>query len=134
MLDRGTVALPPVDATLTGLLDAVRGLDAAGRAAWRAAVDEGRAEHRPWAAAMHEASWAGHVSGRTRTLAIGQLHAVQAFLDGGFDLHDGASGSGTPSRDACRAPLSATCCPRPRCRCCWRRGSGSAAVADRIVT
>ena len=91
-LDRGTVALPPVDATLTGLLDAVRGLDAAGRAAWRAAVDEGRAEHRPWAAAMHEASWAGHVSGRTRTLAIGQLHAVQAFLDGGFDLHDGASG------------------------------------------
>jgi hypothetical protein len=41
---------------------------------------------------MHEASWAGHVSGRTRTLAIAQLHAVQAFLDGGFDLHDGAAG------------------------------------------
>jgi hypothetical protein len=41
---------------------------------------------------MHDASWAGHVSGRTRTLAIGQLHAVQAFLDGGFDLHDGAAG------------------------------------------
>ncbi len=45
-----------------------------------------------WATAMHEASWAGHVSGRTRTLAIGQLHAVQAFLEGGFDLHDGAAG------------------------------------------
>ena len=70
----------------------MRGLDAAGRDAWRAAVDEGRADHRPWAAAMHEASWAGHVSGRTRTLAAGQLHAVQAFLDGGFDLHDGAAG------------------------------------------
>jgi hypothetical protein len=41
---------------------------------------------------MHEASWAGHVSGRTRTLATAQLHAVQAFLDGGFDLHDGAAG------------------------------------------
>jgi hypothetical protein len=41
---------------------------------------------------MHEASWAGHVSGRTRTLAVAQLHAVQAFLDGGFDLHDGAAG------------------------------------------
>ena len=51
---------------LAELLDAVRELDAAGRAAWRAAVDEGRADHRPWATAMHEASWAAHVSGRTR--------------------------------------------------------------------
>jgi hypothetical protein len=55
-------------------------------------VDEGRAEHRPWATAMHEASWAAHVSGRTRALATAQLHAVQAFLDGGFDLRDGAAG------------------------------------------
>jgi hypothetical protein len=92
LLDRGAVSAPPVDAALVELLDAVRGLDAAGRAAWRAAVDEGRADHRPWATAMHEASWAGHVSGRTRTLAIAQLLAVQAFLDGGFDLHDGAGG------------------------------------------
>jgi len=92
VLDRGLVSAPPVDAGLTDLLDHVRGLDAAGRAAWRAAVDEGRADHRPWATAMHEASWAGHVSGRTRSLAAAQLHAVQAFLDGGFDLHDGAAG------------------------------------------
>ena len=42
---------------------------------------------------MHEASWAAHVSGRTRGLAAVQLHAVQAFLDGGFDGRDGASGS-----------------------------------------
>src|SRR4051812_9797854 len=92
LLDRGTVPGPPVDGALVELLDAVRDLDVAGRATWRAAVGEGRADHRPWATAMHEASWAGHVSGRTRTLAIGQLHAVQAFLDGGFDLHDGAAG------------------------------------------
>lgn len=92
VLDRGAVAAPPLDAGLTELLDAVRGLDAPGRAAWRTAVDEGRADRRPWATAMHEASWAGHVSGRTRTLAAAQLHAVQAFLDGGFDLHDGAAG------------------------------------------
>jgi hypothetical protein len=91
-LDRGAVSGPPVDDGLAELLDAVRGLDAPGRAAWRAAVDEGRADHRPWATAMHEASWAGHVSGRTRSLAVAQLHAVQAFLDGGFDLHDGAAG------------------------------------------
>jgi hypothetical protein len=91
-LDRGLIALPPIDDALTELLDAVRGLDAAGREAWRAAVDGARADRRPWATAMHEASWAGHVSGRTRTLAVGQLHAVHAFLDGGFDLHDGAAG------------------------------------------
>ena len=91
-LDRVAVPAPPVDAGLAELLDAVRTLDAPGRAAWRAAVDEGRADHRPWATAMHEASWAGHVSGRTRTLAVGQLQAVQAFLAGGFDLHDGAAG------------------------------------------
>jgi hypothetical protein len=84
--------LGPAADALAGLLTAVRGLDDAGRAAWRAAVDEGRAEHRPWATAMHEASWAAHVSGRTRSLATAQLHAVQAFLDGGFDTSDGASG------------------------------------------
>lgn len=91
-LDRSLIGLPPADGALTELLDSVRGLDATGRDAWRAAVDEARADRRPWATAMHEASWAGHVSGRTRTLAAGQLHAVQAFLDGGFDLHDGAAG------------------------------------------
>jgi hypothetical protein len=98
-VERGLVAVPAVGADLgpaagelAGLLDGVRGLDDAGRAAWRAAVDEGRPERRPWATAMHEASWAAHVSGRTRALATAQLHAVQAFLDGGFDLHDGAAG------------------------------------------
>ena len=98
-VERGLVAAPSVDgelgtasAELVALLDDVRSLDDAGRAAWRAAVDEGRAERRPWATAMHEASWGAHVSGRTRALAAAQLHAVQAFLDGGFDLHDGAAG------------------------------------------
>jgi hypothetical protein len=99
-VERGALAAPvvgddlgPAAGELAGLLDAIRGLDEAGRAAWRTAVDEGRAGHRPWAAAMHEASWAAHVSGRTRALATAQLHAVQAFLDGGFDLHDGAAGA-----------------------------------------
>ncbi|TFV67863.1 UNVERIFIED_ORG: hypothetical protein E4P37_01890 [Bacillus sp. AZ43] len=98
-LERGDVAVPAVGADLgpsadglAGLLDAVRALDGRGRDAWRAAVDEGRAQHRPWATAMHEASWAAHVSGRTRALATAQLHAVQAFANGGFDLHDGAGG------------------------------------------
>ena len=82
---------PAVD-ELTSFLDAVRDLGDAGRTRWRLAVDEGRAAHRPWATAMHEASWGAHVSGRTRALAAAQLLAVQAFLDGGFDLRDGAAG------------------------------------------
>lgn len=100
VLERGAVPVPPVGADLgaaaaelTDFLDALRSLDAGGRARWRAAVDAGRSDHRPWAAAMHEASWAAHVSGRIRALATVQLHAVQAFLDGGFDLHDGAAGA-----------------------------------------
>jgi hypothetical protein len=99
-VDEGLVASPVVGADLgpaaddlAALLAAVRGLDDAGRASWRAAVDEGRAEHRPWATAMHEASWAAHVSGRTRALATAQLHAVQAFVDGGFSASDGAAGA-----------------------------------------
>jgi hypothetical protein len=42
---------------------------------------------------MHEASWAAHVSGRTRTLATAQLLAVRAFVDGGFTAADGAAGA-----------------------------------------
>jgi hypothetical protein len=97
--DAEAIALPPIAADLgvaaldlVDVLGAIRALDDDGRALWRVAVDEGRADHRPWAAAMHEASWAAHVSGRTRALAAVQLHAVQAFLDGGFDVHDGAAG------------------------------------------
>ena len=84
--------LGPTTAGLREFLATVRDLDDAGRARWRAAVDEGRADHRSWATAMHEASWAAHVSGRTRALATAQLHAVQAFLDGGFGRRDGAAG------------------------------------------
>ncbi|MFW3170371.1 hypothetical protein [Geodermatophilus sp. CPCC 206100] len=85
--------LGPATGELTGLLDALRGLDAAGRARWLAAVDTARAERRPWATAMHEAAWAAHVSGRTRTLATAQLLAVQAFRDGGFDAAQAAAGA-----------------------------------------
>jgi hypothetical protein len=99
VMDAAAISLPaigadlgPVGDELVDLLGAIRALDDRGRALWRTAVDEGRADHRPWATAMHEASWAAHVSGRTRALATVQLHAVQAFLDGGFDVHDGAAG------------------------------------------
>lgn len=84
--------LGPANSGLLALFAHLRGLDDDGRARWRAAVDEGRADHRNWAGAMHEAAWAAHVSGRTRTLATAQLGAVQAFLDGGFTGRDGAHG------------------------------------------
>lgn len=89
---RDVLDLGPATTEVRAFLDDIAGLDRAGRARWRAAVDDGRPEQRPWATAMHEASWAAHVSGRIRATAAAQLCAVQAFLDGGFDLHDGASG------------------------------------------
>lgn len=87
------VDLGPATGELSELLTGLRALDDAGRARWTAAVDASRAERRPWAAAMHEASWAAHVSGRTRTLATAQLLAVRAFVDGGFSAADGAAGA-----------------------------------------
>nr|WP_204332351.1 hypothetical protein [Geodermatophilus sabuli] len=92
MVPAPALDLGPATGALTDLLAGIRGLDGPGRDRWRVAVDEGRAARRPWATAMHEASWAAHVSGRTRALATAQLLAVQAFLDGGFDAHDGAAG------------------------------------------
>ena len=41
---------------------------------------------------MHGASWAAHVSGRTRTLAAAQLVAVSAFRAAGCTTRDGAEG------------------------------------------
>jgi hypothetical protein len=84
--------LGPAAPALTELLGELRALDEAGRRRWRLAVDASRAQRRPWAAAMHGASWAAHVSGRTRTLAAAHLMAVSAFADGGFSHRDGAEG------------------------------------------
>jgi hypothetical protein len=90
--DPADVDLGPASGKLLDLLADLRALGDDGRTAWRIAVDAGRDAHRPWATAMHEASWAAHVSGRTRTLATAHLFAVQAFVDGGFNGRDGASG------------------------------------------
>jgi hypothetical protein len=84
--------LGPAAPALAELLDELRALGEHGRRRWRLAVDAGRAQRRPWAAAMHGASWAAHVSGRTRTLAAAQLMTVSAFVDSGFTARDGAEG------------------------------------------
>jgi hypothetical protein len=84
--------LGPAAPALAGLLAELRTLDEAGRRRWRLAVDATRAQRRPWAAAMHGAAWAAHVSGRMRTLAAAQLMTVSAFADAGFSARDGAEG------------------------------------------
>jgi hypothetical protein len=85
--------LGPATGELSELLTGLRTLDGAGRGRWMAVVDASRAARRPWATAMHEASWGAHVSGRTRTLATAQLLAVRAFLDAGFDAAAAAAGA-----------------------------------------
>ncbi|GAA4730474.1 hypothetical protein GCM10023328_06740 [Modestobacter marinus] len=84
--------LGPAAAGVDAFAAELRGLDEAGRRRWRMAVDAGRAQRRPWAAAMHGAAWAAHVSGRTRTLAAVQLMTVGLFAEAGFSPRDGAEG------------------------------------------
>lgn len=86
----------PVDAGDLGavgpLLGALGATTAAGREAWRRAVDACRAATVAWAPAMNEASWAMHLSGRTHHAAAAQLSAVAAFRRAGFTVTDGARG------------------------------------------
>jgi hypothetical protein len=84
--------LGPATPALAELLAELRGLDETGRRRWRLAVDATRAQRRPWAAAMHGAAWAAHVSGRTRTLAAAQLMTVSAYAASGLSARDGAEG------------------------------------------
>ncbi|SDN82707.1 hypothetical protein SAMN05660199_00772 [Klenkia soli] len=84
--------LGPSAEALHAALDRVAGFDELARGRWRVAVDEVREGRRDWAAAMHGAAWAAHVSGRTRALAAAQLMAVRAFRESGFTAGDGARG------------------------------------------
>ena len=78
---------------LGALLDDVATWSPADLSAWRAAVDIVRPGSMAWSGAMHQASWAAHLSGRTRTAAEGQLHGVQAFRQAGLSAADAAAGS-----------------------------------------
>ncbi|MEI4273804.1 hypothetical protein TEK04_18950 [Klenkia sp. LSe6-5] len=84
--------LGPAGDALLELTDTVAGFDELRRGRWRVAVDEVREARRSWAAAMHGAAWAAHVSGRTRALGAAQLLAVGAFRAAGFTPGDGARG------------------------------------------
>lgn len=83
-----TTGHPPVDDLLARLV----GSDAAARDRWRWATGNDRPRTVDWATAMHQATWALHLSGRLRLAADAQLAAVVAFRTGGFDLRDAAYG------------------------------------------
>lgn len=91
--------LGPQTEPVLELLTAVAGLDEAGRRRWRATVDDGHSERArrglpvlAWSTAMHEATWAAYLAGRTRVAAMAQLLAVLAFNDAGFGRRDAAEG------------------------------------------
>lgn len=67
--------------------------DDADRSEWRSSVDLLRTGQGAWTAAMHDAGWAAHLAGRTRTAARVQMLAVSAFRAAGFTDTDAAHGA-----------------------------------------
>lgn len=89
---RGAVEVPPVEGRAGLVLAEVAAWSASDRDDWGTAVDLLRSGSGKWSAAMHEAGWAAHLAGRTRTAAALQLHGVQAFRDAGLTPDDAAAG------------------------------------------
>ncbi len=96
-------ALPPVldgeEAAGSALPDGVRGvlgrlatLTDADRTALEGAAERARSGDGQWAVAVHDASWAVHLTGRTRTAAAAQLHAVRGFVAAGLGALPDAAG------------------------------------------
>jgi hypothetical protein len=78
---------------VVAVLDEITSWDEADRTEWRTAVDLLRSGQGAWTAAMHDAGWAAHLAGRTRTAARVQMLAVGAFRAAGFTPADAAHGS-----------------------------------------
>ncbi|RJK92448.1 hypothetical protein [Vallicoccus soli] len=74
------------------LLARLRALGPADLERLRAASAATRASRSRWAEAVHDASWAVHLSGRVRPAAAAQLLAVEAVRDAGLPLADSAGG------------------------------------------
>jgi hypothetical protein len=98
-----TTGHPAVD----GLLEQVSRCTEADRDRWRRAVEANRPGTRTWAPAMHQATWAVHLADRLRLAADGQLAAVAAFRDGGFDARDAAYGVWNAVSGAVQASVGA---------------------------
>jgi hypothetical protein len=84
--------LGPSAPDVAGLLTRARHLDAADRAALRHAAEHG-AHGREWSGAVHQASWAVHLSDRVRPAAAAQFMLVESLQAAGLPLSDAAGGS-----------------------------------------
>ncbi len=91
--DAGALGAGEAGDAVADVLHEVSSWTEADRAEWRSAVDLLRTGQGAWASAMHEAGWAAHLSGRTRTAARTQMLAVRAFRAAGFTTADAAEGS-----------------------------------------
>ncbi|KQX64565.1 hypothetical protein [Angustibacter sp. Root456] len=78
---------------VVAVLHEITSWDESDRAEWRSAVDLLRTGQGAWTSAMHDAGWAAHLAGRTRTAARVQMLAVTAFRTAGFNATDAARGS-----------------------------------------
>jgi hypothetical protein len=84
--------LGPSAGDITGLLNRARHLDAADLAALRGAAEHsGRG--REWSTAVHEASWAVHLSDRVRPAAAAQFTLVESLHAAELPLADAAGGT-----------------------------------------
>ncbi|WP_459644158.1 hypothetical protein [Kineococcus sp. NUM-3379] len=91
-LPRIPAGLGPAQAGAVELLERLAAMDTEDRACLRAATQSVKASGGDWASAVHDASWAVHLSDRVRTAAQAQMLAVRAFRAGGLDAADGANG------------------------------------------
>ena len=90
----GLVPTPsPTVPAVRRLLDDLRGWGPAECEAMDGVVDAVRASGSGWPEAMHDAGWAAHLSGRVRTAAVSQLHAVSAFSASGLTTSQAAFGA-----------------------------------------
>ncbi len=89
-----TADLGPNGDELSAMLRRLAVLDAGDRARLAAASARSRAAgSTDWAAAVHDASWAVHLSGRVRQAAAAQLAAVCAVTDAQVPVMDLATGT-----------------------------------------
>ena len=87
-----TPDLGPSAADVTGLLTRARHLDAGDLAALRTAAEHG-VRGPEWSSAVHEASWAVHLSGRVRPAAAAQFALVESLHAAELPLADAAGGT-----------------------------------------
>lgn len=83
---------PDLPEGVRAVLDRLATLDVGTRAALEVAAERSRGGDGQWAVAVHDASWAVHLTGRTRTAAAAQLHAVQGFVAAGLAALEDAAG------------------------------------------